>query len=328
MYYLHGGAGTLEALRTPLVVNRATFDRARGQLAFQPMADRIDPARRAVWFRTHKELYVPYWSLPEYRKRECADPMATRSDLLYQPFWMTNKSRARLIQRPLLQLRPRSQVLAHLGTDEFDGLGKGFKPFKALKRAVTFTPTSFQPKKLFGALGSLVGTTATFGLGPIIAPKVFSANSKTMKSLGMAATAVAVVAGGVVFGPAIVASIGPTLSSAAGLAGKAVTGMTGFFKAFNALSPGARQAQAGQLTPQQIADIEAGRAQLTEQGVVYQQPAPPGGSYELSPQLPAPIGPEGQPVAEAGMFGGMSPMTIGLLIGAPLVFTLLTREKR
>lgn len=341
MYFLNGGVGQLEALRKPLVVNRASYVRAQENLMFQPMKTRIDPARKPVWFRTKSELYVPYWNNPEYLKRDGRDPMAMKSDLIYQPYWMTNKSRTRLIQRPQLWVKPKSEVLHHLGTDESDGLGKGFNPIKAITRAVHFTPTSFQPKKLFGALGSLTATVATGGLGPIIAPKVFSASSKTMKQLGMATTAIAVVAGGVVLGPAIAASLGPMLSSAAGMLGKAVTGMSVFTKAFSMLSPQARQQQASQLTPQQIADIESGRAQLTNQGVVYPQTQPPGslmvqgqpGNVPYQPPSQFDFGPSvSQPtgVAEAGILGGMSPVVLGLMIGVPLLvqFMMKGSEKK
>jgi hypothetical protein len=343
MYYLNGGVGQLESLRKPLRVTRASFERAQAQLAPQSMADRINPARKSVWFRTHKDLYVPYWSLPEYVEKDGRDPMAARSDLIYTPYWMTNRSRTRLIQRPAIQIKPKSHVLYHLGTDEEDGLGKGFNPIKAITRAVHFTPTSFQPKKIFGAIGSFTGTVLTGGLGPIIAPKVFSANSATMKTLGMATTAIAVVAGAVVLGPAIAATLGPTLSSAAGLAGKAVTGLTGFMGAFNKLSPAQRQQQAAQLTPQQVADVEQGRAtfdpntgQLTYGNqqppgslMVQGQPVPLTPTWQPSGSPATDFGPSGAPrLAEAGMFGGLSPVMLGAMIGIPLVVQLLLKERK
>ncbi len=329
MYYLNGGVGQLEALRKPLFVNQATYDRACAELDYQPMSTRINPAQRPVWFRTKTGLDVPYWNAPGFKDR---DPLAPKSGLLYQPYWMTNKSRARLIQRPQIWLKPKSEVLFHLGTDEADGLGKGFKPLKAITRAVHFTKTSFQPKKLLGALGSFTGTVLTGGLGPIIAPKVFSANSKTMKTLGIAATAIAVVAGAVVLGPALAAGpLGTGLSKAAEFAGTSVDKLTGFFTAFNKLSPGARQQQAPQLTPQQIADIDAGRAQLTEQGVVYRDAQPPGSLMDQGQLVPTDaqgFGPSAGTPAEASMIGGLTPMTIGLLIGIPVVVQLLLKERK
>lgn len=339
MYYLQGGVGQLEALRKPLFVNRSTYERAKVTLAPQSMGDLINPARRPVWFRTKTGLDVPYWNAPGFKDR---DPLAPKSGLIYQPYWMTNKSRAKLIQRPNLALKPKSQVLWHPATDEEDGLGKGFNPVKAVKRLVTITPTSFQPKKIMGALGSLTMTTMTGGLGPIIAPKIFSASSSTMKTLGMVTTGIALAAGAVVLGPAIAPTLGPLLSSAAGLAGKAVTGMTGFFGVFNKLMPQHQQQAAQSLTPQQIADIELGRATLDPNTgqLSYFAQQPPGslmvqGQPASMPWQPAPspmdFGPPVQPsggVAEAGMFGGLSPMMLGLMIGVPLVIQLLLKERK
>ena len=338
MYYLHGGVGQLEALRKPLFVSKATYERAKATLAPQSMGDLINPARRPVWFRTKAGLDVPYWNAPGFKDH---DPMAPKSGLIYEPYWMTNKSRARLIQRPKLELKPKSQVLWHPATDEEDGLGKGFNPVKAVKRLVKITPTSFQPKKIMGALGSLTMTTMTGGLGPIIAPKIFSANSSTMKTLGMVTTGIALAAGAVVLGPAIAPTLGPLLSSAAGLAGKAVTGMVGFMGVFNKLKPAQQQQAANTLTAQQIADIEQGRATLdpnTGQLVYFGQQ--PGGFMPMGPapiapyqpaSFPTDFGPpvsQGGGVAEAGMFGGLSPMMLGLMIGVPLIVQLLLKERK
>lgn len=342
MYYLNGGAGQLEALRKPLFVNKATYDRAKATLGFQSMEDRTNLTHRPVWFRTKTGLDVPYWNAPDFKDK---DPMAPKSGLIYQPYWMTNKSRARLIQRPNLQLKPKSEVLFHLGTDEADGLGKGFNPLKAIKRVVTITPTSFQPKKILGAIASVTSTVVTGGLGPIIAPKIFSASSETMKAVGIGMAGIAVVAGAVVLGPAIAASLGPTLSSAAGLAGKAVTGLTTFMGAFNKLKPEQQQQQAAQLTPQQVADVEQGRATFdpnTGQLQYYQQPAqqPPGSlmvqgqpvPMDQSQFMPQGYGPSpgsgGSAPAEAGMWGGLSPVMLGVMIGIPLIVQLLLRERK
>ncbi|MGH9932314.1 MAG: hypothetical protein ACREA9_24190 [Pyrinomonadaceae bacterium] len=334
MYYLNGGVGQLEALRKPLFVNQATYERARATLAPQRMGDLINPARRPVWFRTKTGLDVPYWNAPGFKDR---DPMAPKSGLLYQPYWMTNKSRAKLIQRPNLYLKPKSEVLWHPATDEADGLGKGFNPLKAVKRAVTFTKTSFQPKKIFGAIGSVTGTMLTGGLGPIIAPKVFSANSQTMKTLGIATTGIAIAAGAVVLGPAIAASLGPTFKSAADMLGKGVDQLTGFMGAFNKLQPAQQQQQASQLTAQQIADVDAGRARFnpTTGELMYYQQQPPGSlMVQGQPVPPGYTGLEPGPApgvlrpAEAGMMGGLSPMMLGVMIGIPLVVQLLLKERK
>jgi hypothetical protein len=341
MYYLNGGAGQLERLRKPLFVNQATYERAKATLGFQPMSDLINPARRPVWFRTKTGLDVPYWNAPGFKDR---DPLAPKSGLIYQPYWMTNKSRAKLIQRPNLFLKPKSEVLFHPGTDEEDGLGKGFNPVKAVKRLVHITPTSFQPKKILGAIGSITATVATGGLGPIIAPNIVSANSEGMKILGGVATAIGIGAGAIVLGPMIAPTLGPMLSSAAGLVGKTVTGLTGFMSAFNRLKPQQQQQAAQSLTAQQIADIEQGRATFdpnTGQLVYGQAPGSlmvqgqPGNIPYQPPWQPAPspmdFGPSipgGGRTSEAGMFGGLSPMTLGLMIGVPLLVQLLLKERK
>jgi hypothetical protein len=211
----------------------------------------------------------------------------------------------------------------------FDGgLGFRFRPFKALKRAATITKTSFQPKKIFGAIGSLVAGTATFGLGPMLAPKVFSANSKTMKSLGMAVSAIALVAGAVVLGPAIAGALGPMMSSAAGMAGKAVGGMQVFTKAFNMLSPRKREQLATELTPQQIADVELGKAQLTEQGIDYSTYQAPGSLKVQGEMVPMGYGSEGgaapQAVRQGASLGGIDP--IYLIGGGALLFLMMKRN--
>lgn len=230
----------------------------------------------------------------------------------------------------------------HSASYEHD-LGKfGFKPFKALKRAVTITPSSFKLKNIMGAIGSVTATVATGGLGPIIAPKIISANSSAMRTLGIATTAIAAVAGAVVLGPAIAASLGPTLSSAAGMLGKGVETLTGFFGAFNKLSPQQQQQQAGQLTAQQIADVEQGRATFDPNTgtLTYGSQQAPGSlmvqgqNVPLSPWQPSgspasdfgPSAPEGSRVAEAGMLGGMSPIALGLMIGVPLLVQFLSKK--
>ena len=209
-------------------------------------------------------------------------------------------------------------------------LGFRFRPFKALRRFTTVTKSSFKLKNIMGALGSLTATVATGGLGPIIAPKVFSANSATMKSLGMAVTAIAVVAGAVVLGPAIAASLGPMLSSAAGIAGKAVTGMTTFMKAFNFLSPAKRQQMASELTPQQIADVETGRASLTEQGLSYDN-QPPGSLRVNGETVPAGYGygqsSDNATLSQGGSFGSINPLYL-VGGGVALVAVMMMQQRR
>ena len=206
-------------------------------------------------------------------------------------------------------------------------LGKfRFRPGRAIKRASKITKTSFQPKKIFGAIGSVVANVYTFGAASILAPKVFSANSKTMKMLGMAVSAIAVVAGAVVLGPALAASMGPMLSSAAGMAGKAVTGMSTFMSAFNKLAPKKQQELSQSLTAEQIAAIEQGKLDINTLG--SQIPTPASSSYESIPvrsQEPGQEMSQGSQAMQAGMFG-MSPMML-MIGGATLLGVFLFQRK-
>jgi len=314
--------------RFPLMVPNVTARRAKSMIQEQSIKDQLDPATQPVWFQRHSGLYTPYWSTDEYQARFKKDPskQLTHPRQVFVPYWMNDK-RGNVIQRPHLGNHTASRVLFTIG-DDTDGLGKGFKPVKAIQRAVHITPTSFQPKKIFGAIGSITSTVATGGLGPIIAPKVFSANSATMKTLGMGITAIGVAAGAVVFGPAIAASLGPVFSSAAGMLGKAVTGMTGFMGAFNKLSPQKRSEQASQLTAQQIADIERGDARLTEQGVRYDTGQAPGSLRVQDQMVPEGYGssPASYPPAQAQTAGGIDPTY--LLIGGAALVGMVMLQKR
>jgi len=314
--------------RFPLMVPNVTARRAKSMIQEQSIKDQLDPATQPVWFQRHSGLYTPYWSTDEYQARFKKDPskQLTHPRQIFVPYWMNDK-RGNVVQRPHLGNHTASRVLFTIG-DDTDGLGKGFNPLKAIKRAAHFTPKSFRPKNIFGAIGSVTGTVLTGGLGPIIAPKVFSANSSTMRKLGMATTAIAVVAGGVVLAPAIAGSLGPSLSSAAGMVGKAVTGMGTFFSSFNALSPGARQQQASQLTAQQIADIESGQARLTEQGVRYDTGQAPGSLRVQDQMVPEGYGsiPASYPPTQAQTAGGIDPTY--LLIGGAALVGMVMLQKR
>lgn len=217
------------------------------------------------------------------------------------------------------------------------GLGFRFRPFKALQRATKITKTSFQPKKIFGAIGSLAANIATFGAASIIAPKVFSANSKTMKMLGMAVSAIALVAGAVVLGPAIAGALGPMFTSAAGMAGKAVGGMQVFTKAFNMLSPGKRVQLASQLTPREIADVELGKAQLTEQGVDYSSYQAPGSLKVQGEMVPSGYGSDPSSLSPSSLLpsgqtrqstSGIDPMYLALGGGGLLLVMMMMKQNR
>ena len=198
-----------------------------------------------------------------------------------------------------------------------------FRIGKMFKRLVHVTPTSFQPKKIMGAMASLTSAIVTGGLGPIIAPKVFSANSKTMQTLGLGMTAIGAAAGAVVLGPAIAAKLGPTLSNAGSLLGKGADFFGSPMSLFNRFFGGKTQAE-----QQQIAEtITAPQIAGIEQGTINPNTLYP--SQVAAPMLPAPImtdtqaygdGQKAPALVEAGMFG-MSPSTVAYLalIGVGLV---------
>lgn len=148
-----------------------------------------------------------------------------------------------------------------------DDTGLGFNPFKAIKRAVTFKKTSFRPKNLFGAVGSVGVNLATLGAASTFAPKMFSANSKTMQKVGMgfsaAALAAGAVVGGVVAAPVIgsaLGAMGSAVAGAAGIVGKSAVGiMSGTFGRFvGSRPPHEQQLIANSITPEIIAGIDQG----------------------------------------------------------------------
>lgn len=141
-----------------------------------------------------------------------------------------------------------------------DGLGdlEGFNIGKMFKRMVTVNKNSFKMRNIMGTIGSVVGTIATGGLGPALAPKTFSAHSSAMvvtgsmiggggilpsiapKAFGLTSKeagivrgitgAAAAIAGGVMFAPAIggaVTGSGGMFSTIMGGAGKLLGGMFG-----------------------------------------------------------------------------------------------------
>ena len=107
---------------------------------------------------------------------------------------------------------PQERVQVNgIGLGEVDGLwnlGKMFKNF------VKITPRSFQPKNIFGAIGSIALTTTTLGL----APKISSAHSKVAKIVGMAeVAAVAAIGGGMLLAPMLPAMGGMAASAGSGI---------------------------------------------------------------------------------------------------------------
>lgn len=116
------------------------------------------------------------------------------------------------------------------------GLGEleGFKIGKMFKRMIHFTPRSFQPKNIFGAIGSVVSNVATGGMASVISGKTFGAHSKVMKQVGMGVSAAGLAVGAVLAAPVLIPAIGSVtgaigtgLTSIAGTIGGAVSSMGG-----------------------------------------------------------------------------------------------------
>lgn len=95
------------------------------------------------------------------------------------------------------------------------GLGAvdGFNIGKMFSRLVHVTPRSFQPKNIFGAIGSAAAFTATMGLSSVVAGKQFGAHGTIAKDIGMGISAAAVVVGGVLAAPVVLPVVGSALSS-------------------------------------------------------------------------------------------------------------------
>jgi hypothetical protein len=101
-------------------------------------------------------------------------------------------------------------------TDEDGNLGFSFNIGKMFKRLTKVTKTSFRPKNIFGAIGSGAANFVTFGAASAIAPKVFSAHSKTMRQVGMGVSAAALAAGTVVTAGALAPALGGMLTGVGG----------------------------------------------------------------------------------------------------------------
>lgn len=154
-----------------------------------------------------------------------------------------------IVTQPIRVRSRRKVYLPHervqvngIGLGEVDGL---FNLGKMFKRFTHITPRSFQPKNIFGAIGSVALTGATFGL----APKISGAHSKAARITGMAvAAAGAAIGGGFLLAPMMaggagvigagataggggfMSTIGGIFSGAGGGIMKMVSGAGGFLK--------------------------------------------------------------------------------------------------
>lgn len=205
----------------------------------------------------------------------------------------------------------------------FDNVGNMFT------RMVKFTPKSFTPGNIYKGFVNTTLTVATAGAYQVL-PKNLK---KTVYEVGK--IAIPVVAGGVVAvmaGPAVMGILGPKLAAAGGLLGKAAGAVGG--PLFNVLGKftGAQQAQiAQQVTPEQIAQMErTGQIPPELQALLNHAAAaalPSSGAASLyDPGAMAAREMEAARTAQAGLFGELSPITLGLLIGVPAVFFLFSQS--
>ena len=125
-----------------------------------------------------------------------------------------------IVTQPI-RVRSRRKVYLPQERVQVNGVGlgedlSGFNIGKMFKNMFHVTPRSFQPKNIFGAIASGTIGVATLGMSSALAPKVFSAHSKTMKTVGMIGTiAAGAVTGGVFLAP-LLPAIGGIASSAGG----------------------------------------------------------------------------------------------------------------
>lgn len=132
-----------------------------------------------------------------------------------------------IVTQPI-RVRSRRKVYLPHERVQVNGVGlgedlSGFHIGKMFKNLVKITPRSFQPKNIFGAIGSAAAFTSTMGMSSALAPKLFSAHSKTMKIAGMA---VAAVAGTVLTGGALATAF-PALGAGIASAGSAIASGAG-----------------------------------------------------------------------------------------------------
>lgn len=209
----------------------------------------------------------------------------------------------------------------------------GIKIGKMFKRLFTIKKSSFKLKNIMGAIGSAVGTYATVGLGPILAPKQFGAHSKLARIAGTATTAVGLAAAGYAAGPYVAQLLGPKLTAAAAKAGTTVltNAASGLMQSLTSLGPAQQLEVAQQVTPDQLAEWEqTGVMPADLASLLYGAAASSAPPQQLTPYTPTeaaewgrmPPGSERE-LSQAGMFD--DPMTMFILmsvVGLGVVFTM------
>lgn len=159
-----------------------------------------------------------------------------------------------------LALRRMAPGTQYLGEDRYyyhfvqPGMGShldGFDIGNMFKRLVKFTPKSFTPGNIYEGFINTTLTAATGGLYQVLPKNI----KRTVYEVGK--VAVPVVAGGVLAytaGPAVMAVIGPKLSAAGSLLGKAASTVGGgLLNMLTKMSQSSAAQVATQVTPEQIA---------------------------------------------------------------------------
>lgn len=147
----------------------------------------------------------------------------------------------------------------------------GFDIGNMFKRMVKFTPKSFTPGNIYKGFINTTLTAATGGLYQVLPKNI----KKTVYEVGK--VAVPVVAGGVLAytaGPAVMAVIGPKLTAAGSILGKAASTVGGgLLNMLTKMSQSSAAKVATQVTPEQIAQwdqsgvIPAGLEQILAQAM-------------------------------------------------------------
>ena len=121
-----------------------------------------------------------------------------------------------IVTQPI-RVRSRRQVYLPHERIQVNGVGlgedlSGFNIGKMFKNFVKITPRSFQPKNIFGAIASGTIGVATLGMSSALAPKLFSAHSKTMQTVGK----IGAIVGGTIAGGVGIAAVAPGLLTSIG----------------------------------------------------------------------------------------------------------------
>jgi hypothetical protein len=130
----------------------------------------------------------------------------------------------------------------------FDGAANMFK------RMVKFTPKSFTMGNMYKGVVNTALTTATFGAYQLLPKNV----RKTVYNIGkVALPVVAAGAAAVALGPSVMGYLGPKLTAAGGLLGKAASSVGGsLLQNLMKLAPSKQAQIAQQVTPRDIAQAE------------------------------------------------------------------------